>query len=819
MSTRQLKALGLITDPAPMGEQLPPGAMQECRDVVIRRPGLIESRERYGSEVSSGLGTVHDLFPYDGDVLVTHQNALTWLSDTATGITGGANMAPETGFLTPPIADARKNLYLGTITGVHKVTSGGATTMERAGITAPGALNAYTSSGSTVLAAETAVAYRETVTRTDANGVITVSAPTGSKVVANHHASNTYDVSLGVILDLLQAGDVIKIFRSAAVTSTTSVPGWPSDDLKLSVSHEVTAADISAGSVTLVDSLAENDRGEPLYTNPTREKITRANIPPPYCEAMALYKGSMFYANTIGPQSITLEADIGGTHTASATGVGQRAFTGDQDSTSFVLANVADTTGILVGMLILDATAWPTSPAIVTGVTTNTDITVDTKPAVTSPATAMTAFDTIRINNSYFVASPPYLEWGLQTPANFISSASVGMHLLSPGQDSRHVGSPGAKVEVENVKLLLREDERNGDAFSIYATHGDEYFPPLDEPTGTAVSTTADAWPNALFFSKTDQPEHVPLGNFIRVGSEAHPIQRIIATRNALWVFKTDGVYRLTGQGERSGWRVDAYDLSAPLIHRSYVTQLGGNVYAWTVNGVQMFGESGDRNISRGSIGNLLIPHQQDYGVDKTTAANWAACWANPTHHEVYFSNQTSGHLYIFNTKTGAWYRWTNGRITDDSTGTWASGCWNPADGLNYMGTDDGAGDSFILQENDPGESDVDGVMKWTDHTDGPLTVSRYQSIAVAWEDRSDMTSWAVDFDSSISQTSDQQTKTSSGEGPKALSAHVPRDHSYATRLGVQVSSQAINGEGGRRVWSLSGIRVNSVPVTTRVDR
>jgi len=474
-------------------------------------------------------------------------------------------------------------------------------------------------------------------------------------------------------------------------------------------------------------------------------------------------------------------------------------------------------------MIVSNGTAWSgVAPVVITAINGSGPYTIvtDTNADGAIAPGDVVFYDTIRIDDDYFVAMNPYLEYALVTSANSFGGAAPGLHLVSPGTDSRHDRDPSAGVEyvqANRVTYVFHEDARGGGTFDFYATHGDEYFPPLEEPTASATATSADTWPNAIYFSKKDQPEHVPLPNYFFVGAADHPIQRIVPARDALWVFKTDGIYRVTGQGERTGWRVDAYDLSASLIHRAYAVELDGNVYAWTTKGVLMLGEMGDRNISRGAIGNLLLAHEEAYGVDTADSTDFGACWADPINHEVYFSDKTGGYLYVFNTKTGAWVRWTNGHITNADCGTWASGCWNPADGLTYMGmSKEGAGSGYILQEDNSGESSVDAEIAWTDHADDPGITQMFQDVVILWEDRSSMVAYDVDFDSSISDTPTTQSYTNSDTFAGATPAYVPRGHAVTTRLGVKVTTEQQFGEG-RREWSVTGMRINSAPVTTKV--
>lgn len=69
---------------------------------------------------------------------------------------------------------------------------------------------------------------------------------------------------------------------------------------------------------------------------------------------------------------------------------------------------------------------------------------------------------------------------------------------------------------------------------------------------------------HGLMWSKIQQPEHVPVSHLEFIGSKNHPIRRILALRDSLFIFKDDGVYRLTGNN--GSWVIEPSDTSTFLI-------------------------------------------------------------------------------------------------------------------------------------------------------------------------------------------------------------------------------------------------------------
>jgi hypothetical protein len=110
----------------------------------------------------------------------------------------------------------------------------------------------------------------------------------------------TFTVPYGVDSDLY----FYEVYRTAVTTVTTGVTLSdldPGDECQKVYESGVTQAEITAGSVVVDDITPDTFRegGAYLYTNPvTGEGILQANEAPPIAKDIALFKGSVFYANT-----------------------------------------------------------------------------------------------------------------------------------------------------------------------------------------------------------------------------------------------------------------------------------------------------------------------------------------------------------------------------------------------------------------------------------------------------------------------------------------------------------------------------------------
>lgn len=112
----------------------------------------------------------------------------------------------------------------------------------------------------------------------------------------------------------------------------------------------------------------------------------------------------------------------------------------------------------------------------------------------------------------------------------------------------------------------------------------------------TVVSTN-EVKPNRVYYSKPNQTESVPILNFFDVGSSDKQILRGKSIRDSLFVFKEDGLYRISG--ESIPFSTGLFDSSCVLIAPDSVSVSNNAVYGWTLKGVSVVNESGVSEITR----------------------------------------------------------------------------------------------------------------------------------------------------------------------------------------------------------------------------
>ena len=116
------------------------------------------------------------------------------------------------------------------------------------------------------------------------------------------------------------------------------------------------------------------------------------------------------------------------------------------------------------------------------------------------------------------------------------------------------------------------------------------------ELTTESVVSTNTTKPNRVYYSKFNQPEAVPLLNYFDIGPEDKAVLRIFPLRTTLFVFKEDGLYRISGQ--TAPFSVQLFDSSCVLIAPDTVDVADNTLFCWTTKGITNVNESGTNEIS-----------------------------------------------------------------------------------------------------------------------------------------------------------------------------------------------------------------------------
>lgn len=649
----QVHARGLVTAPNPL--LVPRDALQVADNVVLERPGYIQSRRGF-TRYTYGAGSyVYALAKFNGWVLAntgsaggnaanlkynnSNDGTGAWQSISSNGLHNRADLGERM-----HAAEALGCAYLTSREGVQRVTTtpsiGMAGVPKALAVDRYGPTSVLTGTGG-FLADGQCVAYRAVIgrafTNPAGNKTINLGTPSGRTVVANATGTSGYGagVARNVVARVLlpvQANTTgtaldttyfVQLYRSGQVANGST----PSDELQLVFEAYLTAGNISAGYVDVTDSQPDALRGAYLYTNPNtgedgvRVGILNGNEPPPLCMDVAWWRQCLWYANTSRSDLATGRQRL--TFQLLGTGTG-----GLQAGDTLTIAGVTYT-------------------AIAPGTPSAGQFVVET---------AGTASANIEATANNLVAAINKSASNTSVYASYISGSAPD--------------APG--------KVLLEGRTVYGAGFYAQASaHGTAYAPSLT----AAVYSNGDGAANRLYFSKPGQPEAVPSVNFLEVGGAGTTILRICGVGAQLYVFTDAGIYRVLGT-DYTNWTVDPVDLTCQLAAPETVCALDGSVYLLSSQGAVEVTDgnavyvSGDIDYDMRSLLQSLL---YDAASGTYPLRNYAFAVAHPLDHRVLFwlpanSSATScSFAWVYDRRAKAWVRWY--RTASDFANAYTHSC------------------------------------------------------------------------------------------------------------------------------------------------
>jgi len=235
--------------------------------------------------------------------------------------------------------------------------------------------------------------------------------------------------------------------------------------------------------------------------------------------------------------------------------------------------------------------------------------------------------------------------------------------------------------------------------YSVTVINPTQFTIPVDLSAMVAGSYTAvyskisdveasenDTKSNRIYYSKLNQPEAVPLVNYFDVGDSDKSILRIYPLRDSLFIFKEEGLYRISG--EVAPFTLALFDSSCKLVAPDSVGVVANLIFAWTKKGIETISESGASLVSRPIDNDILKLGSINYTNFKT--ATFGLGYESDKSYLVWTITKTNDTLakicYRYSTVTGAW-------TTYDKTNT----C-----GINKVLEDKlflGAGDTNFIEE------------------------------------------------------------------------------------------------------------------------
>lgn len=585
---------GLVTNVAET--QAPPGTLIEAENVVVRRPGCIEPRD--GFQLVQTLGSGFAAFGFSWRtkdfILRNVANVFDWRDTSGAtyryaGV--GASLSDPQPYRRDVFsrAEARANLYLPYRDGVLKMTSDAGPWVStgqipRATISSGG----VSTTGAAWLNNNEQVAYRIVSVKKDANGLVVRSVPSGATIVSNT-AGAARSVNLALIVnnttDAPFVADWIEIYRTRSFPTSVT----PDEEFRLVATITVTATSYFPSAI---DNVAPAAMGAVLYTSPSRGGTSQQNERPPACAMATLFRKSVFFANTRGPKNLKISYTVSATAlTGVATGIGTRVYTGDVTAGSPTILNVSSTVGLEKGMVLTTSTSF--SGQWIVNIVGTTITMSSNNLFATAVGTTLNFHDAVSVSGLFGGS------W--QRANSFLTSLFVQNPL--GGMTARDVTPSESGFGITQV---LEAMLRGTTSVTIKATKGSEYNPPLPNFDATAREFDQDTWPGAIYWSKPDEPEHVRSIDYAYVGDQGKAILGLIPTRDALFVVKEDGIFRLTGSD--GVWRVDPFDPTARCVLPGSVRALRGRGVFLGDRGVAIVSDESGIELASAAINDLVKP-------------------------------------------------------------------------------------------------------------------------------------------------------------------------------------------------------------------
>lgn len=615
MEKLELKIKGLYLSPNDYSS-VPQGSLTEANNGIIDKESVFDCRRGQTFYSTAAFSSAPDvMFDYNTSLL-TH--AGTTLAYDVAGVQtaySGSYSNPDTGFKIHSV-QTNKNVYFTTSAGIKKLDSVTGTPTNAG---APPGLDIGGSLVTgTFLATDSIVAYRMLWGYRDANNNLIIGAPSQRFTISNSSGSGK-DVSLTfTIPDGITTAWFYQVYRSIEYSPATTEPN---DELYLCLEDNPTSGQISAKLITVTDSTPDALLGATLYTSPTQQGIENANLAPPFAKDIALFNNMTLYANIFSNPRLLLTL-IG----SGLPGIHFLATTGNTHSTGILshsIDGIASTTNINIGMRVVGSGV--PSNARVTSIDGPTQISMNVASTITASGVTLQFQDVLTLaGTDYFatgtetIANAEFKVFTSGTPAENIEDTALSIVTVV----NRYSGNTAIYAYYlsgfDDLPGQLAFEGRTTVTAQFYATSsaGDSFNPTLPI-SGTTVSSSNDERQNGVAISKLNQPEAVPIYAWVPVGSANKAIRRIIALRDSTFIFKDDGIFRLTGSDFQS-IVVSLFDGSKKLAAYDSPAVFDNQIFCFVDQGIGAVSEQGVQIISKPIENQILLVSQYSNFKDNT---------------------------------------------------------------------------------------------------------------------------------------------------------------------------------------------------------
>jgi hypothetical protein len=649
-----LEVKGLYLNPSTFGNNAPNGSLTKANNVVIDRPSVVATRRGFDNSFSTLVGaSARSMFQYANIKLLHGSDNKLYSDPLGVSLYGTGVWQPYTGTYVQPIPfdvqiaesygsrvrgiEANKNFYFITSNGTYRLDH--IAGQPRLAGSPPGLSGTGVTTGSVgFLPPQTSVAYRVVFGFRDFNQQLVLGAPSSRIIVNNLSTTNSANVILTFqVPKEIQAAPTDYFFQVYRGHASPNLDTEPDDEMALAYEDLCTGSPL----ITITDITPDNLLGAALYTNQGQDGILQSNYRPPWALDICLFKQYAFYANTRTLQTANLTLVAAGS------------------------SNGSD---------------------------------------------ALVAGDTVTFTSVEF-GGPTFTLMAVDTPNN----ASLGWFQVS------NTGNPGVDIQItaSNVALVANSYAANSFLAAYYTSTPNELpgrlrFDELNLTVNAFTITVSrpSAWeqampitsindtrPNRIYYSKFNQPEVVPVVNYIEVGSANSPIRRIVPLRDGVMVLKDDGVFRISNAAPP--FTITPIDYNVRILADNTAAELDNKVYFLSDQGVVALSDS-DAQIMSFVLDKTIIENTSPTLYPNLRAVAWGLAYQSDRKYILFMPitggvpniNTPADQQYVYNHLTQVWSRW-------ELVGT--CGLVYRLDGRMYLGSQKGSAptvnDSYVYQE------------------------------------------------------------------------------------------------------------------------
>lgn len=206
-------------------------------------------------------------------------------------------------------------------------------------------------------------------------------------------------------------------------------------------------------------------------------------------------------------------------------------------------------------------------------------------------------------------------------------------------------------------QILLETEIPTDIEFNVSFSNASTWNPKYNG-TNTSLQSSNDSFPNRVYFSKKQQPESVPILNYLDCGSATEPILRMIPLKDSVFILKSNSIYRIIGEDGNS-FRLSLFDNAVNFYAPESAVLCDSQIYCHTDQGFATISDNGIQVVSR-PIEDQVLASQQITGFD----ADSFAIGYDVDRKYIFFCKESAlddipSKAYVYNYFTNSWTTWS----------------------------------------------------------------------------------------------------------------------------------------------------------------